>query len=298
MADAQALEAMADDLGDESVDVDGDVGQLGHRGSVPARASLTPALSREREWEQGQPMRWIAARIAADVACQPTIAALRRDHRQRRRLELGEVALGAVLDHQAGVAAVVGLAHRRLHADLGGDAREDQVGDALRVQDLVDPRRPEHALAGLSMTISRPCGASAGMMSAPGSPSISTRPIGPGSPMRKVGLPRMRLAGGQSDRSAAMRLARVHDRPARGFARPRAARRSARSRMQRRHVVAERGAEAAGLDEVALHVDDDERGLAGREAVLERRRGGDSECRHAASAVVWSAAAASGASPM
>ena len=53
--------------------------------------------------------------------------ALRPDHGERRRLELGKVALGRVLGEQAFVAAVVGLAHGRLHADLGGDAGEDQL---------------------------------------------------------------------------------------------------------------------------------------------------------------------------
>src|SRR5262245_25853170 len=38
-------------------------------------------------------------------------------------------------------------------------------------------------------------------MSLPGSPSTRMRPIGPLSPMRKVGRPRSRLAGGQSPRS-------------------------------------------------------------------------------------------------
>ncbi len=37
MADAHALEAMADDLGVEPLEIDADVGQFGHRVSVPAR---------------------------------------------------------------------------------------------------------------------------------------------------------------------------------------------------------------------------------------------------------------------
>ena len=69
-------------------------------------------------------------------------------------------------------------------------------------------------LPGLSMTISPGGGASAAMIAVPGSPAISRRPIGPGSPMRSVGVPRWRLAGGQSDRSGLVRLARVDHRPA------------------------------------------------------------------------------------
>ncbi len=63
------------------------------------------------------------------------------DHLQGRRLELGEIALGGVLDQQALVAAIVRLAHRGLDADLGGHARDDQVGDAERRQPGVEPRR-------------------------------------------------------------------------------------------------------------------------------------------------------------
>ena len=39
------------------------------------------------------------------------------------------------------------------------------------------------------------------MMSWPYSPRIRMRPLGPGSPMRRLGSPRLSLAGGQSDRS-------------------------------------------------------------------------------------------------
>ena len=57
-------------------------------------------------------------------------------------------------------------------------------------------------LPGLSMTISPGAGASAGMIDVPGSSRIRSRPIAPGSPMRWLGSPRSRLAGGQSERSA------------------------------------------------------------------------------------------------
>ena len=39
------------------------------------------------------------------------------------------------------------------------------------------------------------------MMSWPYSPRIRMRPLGPGAPMRRLGSPRLSLAGGQSDRS-------------------------------------------------------------------------------------------------
>ena len=81
--------------------------------------------------------------------------------------------------------------------------------------------------------------------------------------MRSEALPRRIFDGGQSDRSGlcASRVwmigqpccAEQPDQP----------RRRRDDRLQPRHVVAERVAEAARLDEVALHVDDDERVRAG-----------------------------------
>ncbi len=51
------------------------------------------------------------------------------------------------------------------------------------------------------MTISLSSGYNAGMMSWPASPRIRIRPIGPGSPMRRLGAPRSIFAGGASERS-------------------------------------------------------------------------------------------------
>src|SRR3954452_15527176 len=64
---------------------------------------------------------------AADGRGPADDAALRADHRQRARLELGEVALGGILYEEGVETAVVGLAHRRLHADLDGDAGEQEI---------------------------------------------------------------------------------------------------------------------------------------------------------------------------
>ena len=72
-----------------------------------------------------------------------------------------------------------------------------------------------------------------------------------------------------------MRLLRVDD------VQPEAARPGQQVAAARRHrgelreVVAEHVAEASGLEEVALHVDDDERGRRRREAVRIRPRVGD-----------------------
>ncbi len=79
--------------------------------------------------------------------------------------------------------------------------------------------------------------------------------------MRKLGAPRSTLAGGASDRSGRW--------PSRVWMTSmpvsRAASSTARDRLHRarqlRDVIAERFAEAAGLHEIALHVDDEKRGL-------------------------------------
>src|SRR3954451_6918684 len=98
------------------------------------------------------------------------------------------------------------------------------------------------------------------MISWPCSPRTRMRPLGPGSPMRVARRPRARLLGGQSVMSGRW--------PSRVWmtGSP-AARAAARHPLQRLHgrrqqsdVVPELLAEAAGLEEVALHVDDDQRG--------------------------------------
>ncbi len=56
---------------------------------------------------------------------------------------------GAVGEQQALVATVVGLAHRRVHAHIGGDSGEDDVRDPTVAQHEVEVGRVEGALAGL-----------------------------------------------------------------------------------------------------------------------------------------------------
>jgi hypothetical protein len=63
---------------------------------------------------------------------------------ERRRLELGEMALAGIVDDQALVAAVVAFARRGLQAHLRRHAGENLVRDALRLQ---SPVRPRHAVA-------------------------------------------------------------------------------------------------------------------------------------------------------
>src|ERR1700730_14053575 len=76
-------------------------------------------------------------------------AALRLDHFQAHVLEFGKVGTHAILRHQAVVAAVVGLANRSVDAHFGGDAGDDELGDAAMLQDRMQVGRVEGALAGL-----------------------------------------------------------------------------------------------------------------------------------------------------
>ena len=55
----------------------------------------------------------------------------------------------AILQQQAFEAAVVGLAHGGVDADVGGDAGEDDVLDAALVEDQLEVGGAERALAGL-----------------------------------------------------------------------------------------------------------------------------------------------------
>ena len=66
-----------------------------------------------------------------------------------------------------------------------------------------------------------------------------------------------------------MRLARVHDLAAQRAPGPQHPLAGRHDRLQQRHVVAQAGAEAAGLDEVALHVDDDQDGRRRVEGIRE-----------------------------
>ena len=90
MADPEPLEAVADNLGGQPLEVDADVGQLGHRASVPSgrERALAPAMLAQREplaigsrrlrgyavVRRTSPATLIARSNAADGACQPTIA--------------------------------------------------------------------------------------------------------------------------------------------------------------------------------------------------------------------------------
>ena len=76
-------------------------------------------------------------------------AALGLDHFQADALELGEIRTDAIGYDEALVAAVVGLTGGGVHAHLGGDAGDQQLGDACRGEDVLQFGGVERALAGL-----------------------------------------------------------------------------------------------------------------------------------------------------
>ena len=88
------------------------------------------------------------------------------------------------------------------------------------------------------------------------------RPIGPGAPMRTDGWPRSILAFGASERSGRWpSRVWITSMPA-ARAASSTALQGATAALEQRHIVAERFPEAARLEEVALHVDDDECGAS------------------------------------
>src|SRR4051812_25465397 len=57
--------------------------------------------------------------------------------------------MDGVLEYDAEIFEVEGVAQRRLHADIGGDAGEHQSADSARAQHAVDIGVEEAAVAGL-----------------------------------------------------------------------------------------------------------------------------------------------------
>src|SRR5439155_20557965 len=55
----------------------------------------------------------------------------------------------AVREDEALETAIVGFAHRRVHAHVGGDARQDEISDRSLAQDELEVGRAERTLARL-----------------------------------------------------------------------------------------------------------------------------------------------------
>src|SRR5260221_1201026 len=199
--------------------------------------------------------------------------ALGADHGERRLLEFGKVALGRGLDQQAIVAAVVCFAHRGLHAHFGRDSGDEEVGDAFQPQDVAQVGCIESPLARLVDDDLARLGRQRGddlhaRFAPPQDPAHGTRVA---DAKRRISAQAFcRRAIGKV---ATMGFPRVDHGHPRGPTQIEEASRGGDDRLQEANVVAERRADPARLDEVALHVDHDERGGAGLEAIREGLRG-------------------------
>src|SRR5664279_485964 len=76
-------------------------------------------------------------------------AALRGDHPQTHLVKLRKIRTRAVAQHQTLEAAIVGFAHRRVDANFGRHAADEQLRDAAVLEHRVEIGRVERALAGL-----------------------------------------------------------------------------------------------------------------------------------------------------
>src|SRR3546814_16884994 len=66
-------------------------------------------------------------------------AALGGDHSQRNLVEFGEIGTRAVRQHEAVDAPVIGFAHRGMDTYLGGDAADDELADAVLLDQVGKP---------------------------------------------------------------------------------------------------------------------------------------------------------------
>ena len=188
-------------------------------------------------------------------------------------MEFREVGRAAVRNHDAAIAAVVGLAHRGVDADFRGDAAHQEVLDAVLLQDIVElggvecalARLVDHDLAGAriqrgndvvaGLAADQDAAHRAGIADAQG--WRTARDLR----RRRVGEVRQMSLAGMDDEDAVISRRRQHG----GDRLHRAG--------QLRDVIAEGLAKTARLHEVALHVDDDKRRL--RPVEFDRLRLGD-----------------------
>src|SRR5215831_12483834 len=118
-------------------------GRSGFQGNSPGLATAAVRSNLNEAALTLEPPQDIgAARRPADDC------SLGTNHLEGRDLERREVTFGAVLDEEAIVAPVIGLAHRGLHAAFGGHSGDDQRLDAAAAQLRVELRGVKRALSG------------------------------------------------------------------------------------------------------------------------------------------------------
>ena len=174
----------------------------------------------------------------------------------------GSVGAAAVGQKQALEAAIVGISHRCMDADIGGDAGQDEVGDAARAQDQLQVGRVEATFAGLvdhdltgqgrQIRNDLPPRFAAGEDASAGAGIADAGADLAGPPS---------LVGGQIGQVGAMAFACMDD----GIAARPQRRKDLGNRTDRcsgqRQVVAHLVDIAADATEIGLHIDDDDGGV-------------------------------------
>ena len=175
-------------------------------------------------------------------------------------MKLGKIGRAAVRYDDAAIAAVVGLAHGGVDAHFRGDAADQQIFDPVVLQDVTEFGGVERALARLvdhDLAVER---IELGNDVVAGLAPDQDPPHRPGvadPQRRRAALDLGRRRVGQIRQMA---LAGVHDQHP-GLPRRVQHRRNRLHRARElRNVVTERFTEAAGLHEIALHIDDEKRG--------------------------------------
>ena len=174
-------------------------------------------------------------------------------------MELREVGGAAVGEHDAPIAAIVRLAHCGVDADFGGDAADQQMLDAEIAQQRVEisavkralARLVDHRLAGQRTELGND------VVARLAADQYAAHRAGRADAHR--GMPALDLGFGRVGKIGAVALAGVDHQQA-GLARRVQHGLTGRNRAaKQRDIVAERLAKAARLEEIALHVYDDQR---------------------------------------
>ena len=250
----------------------------------PKKAFQSPATQRRRlcslpprPWASslagdGARRQRHAATTSPDVRDPAENAALRADHAQPDVVEFGKVRCAIVGDGDAAVAAIVGLADRRVTQTSVVTPQTSSVPDPhCGMRSPI--RGVERPCPGLS--IDRFAASKAPrMMSWPGSPRTRMRPIGPGAPMRFAGSPR-------STFSAAHRIVAMTFACGRSSGRRQRAAmkhgRSARSRCAGATTSLPSAAPKTTGSKIALHVDGGRRGAPAIGGTAKKDRPGPSK---------------------
>ena len=180
-------------------------------------------------------------------------------------MELGEIGADAVFEHEAVVAAVVSLPHRGVDADLGRHPGDDELLHVPVLQDGVQIGGVERALAGLVDDRLAGLGIKLGNDVVAGFAAHQNAAHRAGVADRRRAAAADLLGRRQIAEVGPMAFARMENRKTGGAPRRQQLPVRLDGAPQLRNVVAEHFAEAARLEEIALHVDDQKRATLGRE---------------------------------